>query len=471
MLLTGGMEHRPWLPLIPFSVIAVILILFTWQQDVYEWYAFEGEVLLSGRNPYLPLNEFVIEKYGQTGRYGYPPLALPFFASAAWLVTLTDLPFHLFLGIESLIVLVLGAWGLLRFVGRPQLVYLWLFNPFILVVALGWKFLPDLLMVTFFLLAIVHARHPRLSGIFLGLAALSKQIVWIFIPLFLWGLYVMFLARHTQQSARSKVLVCAGVTIATFTAGILPFGYPYSPEAISSLYHGLLDPAEGLGNFSFYTPFVSSGLFPGIAATVMSLLLIGGWMSYAGWIYRRLPMPKKDGGLGKESLLRFLVWSSIPIPILSMRLGEPHFWLLHVGILALVLSRVSETERPAVGLLYLIISGVTYLFFTAQMGFRHLAFHLSPWPTYAYFTVLGMNWWQWLWVIGSVSLAAVVWAYLRAFRYERLPLWPRTSEAAKAASSGSSRGVLRTHGRVLLLSVLFAAVLSGSEVIVWLVAL
>ncbi|MCJ2532153.1 MAG: hypothetical protein LN413_07645, partial [Candidatus Thermoplasmatota archaeon] len=69
----------------PFTLVAILLILFTWQQDVYEWFAFVGQALLAGENPYQPLNVAVIVKYDQTGRFGYPPLSLPFFALASWM--------------------------------------------------------------------------------------------------------------------------------------------------------------------------------------------------------------------------------------------------------------------------------------------------------------------------------------------------------------------------------------------------
>lgn len=197
--------------------------------DVYR-YAWDGQVLLSGYNPYaftpVRFNEIFdgiaphIENFDKLNSpyYGtvYPPLAQITFATGALLAKLTPLSIErsirlLFLLADLFTILLLA--NLLEKLGKNRVIalfYAW--NPFIFweLVAGGHSealLLPGLLLVIH---AVISNKTATKIGLFLGLAALLKPTVLVISPVI-----AVYLLRKRNFFAAAITAAVSAATVAT----------------------------------------------------------------------------------------------------------------------------------------------------------------------------------------------------------------------------------------------------------------
>lgn len=214
--------------------------------DVYR-YAWDGQVFLSGYNPYAftpaRFNEIFdgiaphIENFDKLNSpyYGtvYPPLAQITFATGALLAELTPLSIErsirlLFLLADLLTILLLAK--SLEKLGKNRVIalfYAW--NPFIF-----WEFvagghseallLPGLLL---FIHAVISNKTATKIGLFLGLAALLKPTVLVISPVI-----AVYLLRKRNFFAAAITAVVSAATVATGYA--LFWDYELLPSHLDS---------------------------------------------------------------------------------------------------------------------------------------------------------------------------------------------------------------------------------------------
>lgn len=174
-------SHKKILTL--YTILCLILIPISWQQDVYDWYFVVGKLLSEGKNVYEPLNIQAIIKRGDTGRWGYPPFFLPFFSFSYVVSAFINLPFHVVYKSLVAFVNILVAMELEKIAKSSRVVALYLFNPLIIVSTIIQGFF-DVLVIFLILLAL-KSLNKKSSATYMGLSSLCKQTAWPLIPFFL----------------------------------------------------------------------------------------------------------------------------------------------------------------------------------------------------------------------------------------------------------------------------------------------
>jgi len=355
-----------------YLILSAIIVPFSWQQDIYDWYYFMGKFILEGKNVYSPINTYAIIKRGDTGRWGYPPLFLPIFSFSYLISAFVGVPFHVCLKIIVVFISLIVAKKIEEFAGNPSAVELFLFNPLIFTSVVIQGFL-DVLIIYFILLALENI-EKRSSAVYLAFSFLSKQTAWPLMPFFL-----------AIKCDVSWFLIFTAVVI----AGLAPFLFISFNDTIYSvaLQH---QTRVGIAPFSYLLSLFNikfSGILLyahytviAIQATLTVILSI--------YIGKKLRRETHD----KIKILKyFLLFEVISMSYLYLLVPPiPHFvTYLIVPIIILMFT------YPQFKYLYAVLSVITYISYTLDQGLRHNIFHYRVWEHLIY-----LGYWQ---------LAGIIW--------------------------------------------------------------
>ena len=364
-----------------YLILSAVIVPFSWQQDVYDWYYFMGKFILEGKNVYSPINTYAIIKRGDTGRWGYPPLFLPIFSLSYLISAFAGIPFHVCHKIIIIFISLIVAKKIEEFAGNPSAAEFFLFNPLIFTSTVIQGFL-DVLVMYFILLTLINI-EKRSSAAYLAFSFLSKQTAW---PLMLF-----FLAIKCNVS---WFLIFAAVVM----IGLAPFLFISFNDTIYSiaLQH---QTRVGIAPFSYLLSLFNiklSGILPYVHYTVIAIQVTL-TVILAICIGKKLRRETHD----KIKILKyFLLFEVISMSYLYLLVPPiPHFvTYLIVPIIILMYA------YPRFKYLYVALSVITYISYTLDQGLRHNIFHYRVWEPLIY-----LGYWQLTGIIWPVfSLLSII---------------------------------------------------------------
>lgn len=152
----------------------------------------------------------------------------------------------------------------------------------------------DGVFIFFLVLALCALTDKRrvLSTAVYAVALLIKPQALLFFPVYLWYIAEMFLKK--EEGALRTTLLCTGVGIAVFAAGVLPFSAGQSPDWIFKLYLGTLSSYRyaTLNMFNFYALFGGNFValeehFLGIPYEIWGVVLMAATVLAGAAVYRK----------------------------------------------------------------------------------------------------------------------------------------------------------------------------------------
>lgn len=359
--------------IIIYLFLCSILIPYSWQQDVYDWYYFMGKFFVEGKNVYSPINTYAITVRNESGRWGYPPLFLPIFSTIYLISNFLSVPFHIILKVLVVIINLLTAKKIEEFANNPWTVELFLFNPLIFVSTVIQGFL-DVLVMYFILLALEKTRRTD-SAVYVALSSLCKQTAWPLIPFF------FALNRNKKYLLTFTVVFLAGLSPFLLTCfndiiystifqhqvrvGVMPFSYLLSLFNLEVFQHPVF----------MYVQYAVIGI------EILLIIFLA--------IYAARKINEKMDKL--EILKYFLLFEIVSLSFLYLLVPlHPHF-LTYIIIPIVILTCV----YPKVKYLYITVTIAGYISFTLDQGLRNNIFHYPVWqgPIYlGYWHLAGIIW-------------------------------------------------------------------------------
>ena len=253
--------------------------------DVYR-YAWDGELLLRGDNPYKHTPaELEHASRGFPNLYKslnsegfhsvYPPASQGFFAASVGVSKVLHLPperaLRLGFGLVDLVTIWLLFLLTIRLGARPFRVALYAWNPFVVWEVVGGGHTEALLLpfLVASVLAAVAVKPVRL-GVALGLAALAKLTVLPMAPVLGWFLW----RRRSAGAALLSAVVCVIIMV----LGFAPFWFDGLVENLStsfSLYYGYFVFNAPLFDLSRWALGYREGITPDVSSTIMPWFQVG----------------------------------------------------------------------------------------------------------------------------------------------------------------------------------------------------
>jgi len=400
-------------PLLVYAVITAIILPFTWQMDVYDWYYQAGEALSKGVNPYTQFNMYAIEYRAETGRWWTPPLTLLPVMIAYSLTSLSSIPFHITLKLLIAVANIFAAKEIANISGKKSAFSYWLLNPFALVVVIGWGFFVQVIVTIFLLLSVKYFKEKK-GAFYFGCSCLSYQVIWFLIPFYLVirvgpplkkllkSRSCQFLNKELNECLKWVVIFCS-----TF---LIPLSFFYALDSQALLHALLIDPLIQFRDFSVWKFISLLDLVPPYLLAQLSNYLTYAFIVFA-LFYSDILFRAQESIL-PENITRGILLVSLPVFILNYRLGEPYYYFHLLALSIILLGKASFR------LFYGLFTLLAYTYFLLSMGFRHILFHYKPWTDYTNLMVGKYNWWFWLDFAGFVFILIISHITMKIYKEE-----------------------------------------------------